>query len=321
MTDLIRDDDLVKRLDIMDNEGGLGHDNHKVIRAAARRIEALRAEVARFKALYLAAFDELERRIRDDREACAVVAERCHGDFWRDTPGRTESLTRQGIAAAIRSRRNDPVAQLVEPPAHNGLVVGSSPAGITNSSDVEVIASEARFLIDRLRELDWSDLDVTFRDFCGHVEPSISRLKGALDRRSTREQVSDSSTARNTVAAPISQEQGSIAATRLSEAEEWGSIVDDICGLFDSQLWDDPHVRSMRNAGLDIPDDCEHCVTITEKIWRRVDKAATLRAQHTQSPASVLNTPSTDGCRHPEGRGHDAGDASQGEGVKPAGDA
>ncbi|RJO66941.1 MAG: hypothetical protein C4523_10630 [Myxococcales bacterium] len=82
-----------------------------------------------------------------------------------------------------------------------------------------MIASEARFLIDRLRELDWSDLDVTFRDFCGHVEPSISRLKGALDRRSTREQVSDSSTACSTAAAPISQEQGEIAATRLSEGE------------------------------------------------------------------------------------------------------
>jgi hypothetical protein len=53
-------------------------------------------------------------------------------------------------------------------------------------SEEEVIAHEARFLIDRLHELDWSDLDITFRDFCGHVEPSISRLEGALDRRSHR---------------------------------------------------------------------------------------------------------------------------------------
>jgi hypothetical protein len=34
----------------------------------------------------------------------------------------------------------------------------------------------------------------------------------------------------------------------------------------------------------------------------------------TQSPASSRNTPSTEGCRHPEGRGHDAGETDTAEG-------
>lgn len=39
-----------------------------------------------------------------EREACAMIAETVDGDWERDTPGRTESTTRKGIAAAIRSR-------------------------------------------------------------------------------------------------------------------------------------------------------------------------------------------------------------------------
>lgn len=39
-----------------------------------------------------------------EREACAKLAETAVGDWERDTPGRTESMTREGIAAAIRNR-------------------------------------------------------------------------------------------------------------------------------------------------------------------------------------------------------------------------
>jgi hypothetical protein len=53
------------------------------------------------------------------------------------------------------------------PPALQGVVGGE-------------LADAARFLIDRLHELEWNDLDVTFRDFCGHVEPAIGRVQTAL---------------------------------------------------------------------------------------------------------------------------------------------
>jgi hypothetical protein len=48
---------------------------------------------------------------------------------------------------------------------------------------------------------------------------ACDQIEAAIRSRSTREQVSDSSTACSTAAAPISQEQGEIAATRLSEGE------------------------------------------------------------------------------------------------------
>lgn len=39
-----------------------------------------------------------------EREQCAKIAETVEGDFERDTPGRTESAVRRGVAAAIRAR-------------------------------------------------------------------------------------------------------------------------------------------------------------------------------------------------------------------------
>ena len=40
---------------------------------------------------------------------------------------------------------------------------------------------EARFLCDRLGELDWSqDIDDLSNDFNGHVDPPLSRLRGML---------------------------------------------------------------------------------------------------------------------------------------------
>lgn len=50
--------------------------------------------------------EEVEAIRQAEREECALLAERVVGDFERDTPGRTEGATRQGIAAAIRARSN-----------------------------------------------------------------------------------------------------------------------------------------------------------------------------------------------------------------------
>ena len=52
-----------------------------------------------------------------------------------------------------------------------------------HQGDREAIArcvEQARFLCDRLDELDWCDLDRTANDFSGHVDPVLSRLKSTL---------------------------------------------------------------------------------------------------------------------------------------------
>ena len=43
------------------------------------------------------------------------------------------------------------------------------------------IRHEAAFLLDRLNDLDFSDMDYLVRDFDGHVEPSISRLRKLVE--------------------------------------------------------------------------------------------------------------------------------------------
>ena len=43
------------------------------------------------------------------------------------------------------------------------------------------VEREAAFLLDRLSELEWSDIpDDFWRDWNGHVEPSLARLRAAL---------------------------------------------------------------------------------------------------------------------------------------------
>ena len=39
-----------------------------------------------------------------EREACAITAENCLGDFEADTPSRTVSKTKAGVADAIRAK-------------------------------------------------------------------------------------------------------------------------------------------------------------------------------------------------------------------------
>ena len=51
-----------------------------------------------------AVMDAADAARLEEREACAKLAETVDGDFERDTPGRTESAVRSGVAAAIRAR-------------------------------------------------------------------------------------------------------------------------------------------------------------------------------------------------------------------------
>jgi hypothetical protein len=56
-------------------------------------------------------------------------------------------------------------------------------------------------------------------------------------------------------------------------------IVLDLDETFDRQLWDDGHVKSCRDAGIDVAPDCEHHVVITETMRCRVGNAvADMRA-------------------------------------------
>lgn len=43
------------------------------------------------------------------------------------------------------------------------------------------IAREARFLINRLKDLEFNDIDQVTRDYFGHVRPSVARLNGLLN--------------------------------------------------------------------------------------------------------------------------------------------
>lgn len=41
---------------------------------------------------------------------------------------------------------------------------------------------DGQFLLDRIDQLDWSvDAEEFFRDWCGHVEPAIARLRAAIE--------------------------------------------------------------------------------------------------------------------------------------------
>ena len=48
---------------------------------------------------------------------------------------------------------------------------------------IEEVEAEARFLLDRLDELSFDDIDGVSRDYYGHVIPSIERLRIMLDRK------------------------------------------------------------------------------------------------------------------------------------------
>lgn len=47
-------------------------------------------------------------------------------------------------------------------------------------AEAEEALEGARFLIDRINELDWCDFETTQRDWNGHVEPALARLSNAL---------------------------------------------------------------------------------------------------------------------------------------------
>jgi hypothetical protein len=104
-----------------------------------------------------------------ERDAIERAARLCEADTRSDLAkdaGYEPEWFRHGkrLAAAIRAL---PPAELEEPTP-------------------EMIAEEAQFLINRLIELDWCDLDDTARDYYGHVVPSLSRLSGYLAMRAAR---------------------------------------------------------------------------------------------------------------------------------------
>jgi hypothetical protein len=125
------------------------------------------------------------------------LARRC---AWEDLPEANKDTMRAAMRCLL-SHLYGPVAQLVEPPAHNGLVVGSIPAGTT---------TEESLVAAYLRGVDWAYEN-------GHeAKPYANKAAwdyadATLSLRAQRKASDDGVTA-----SPISQD-GSIEAAPLSE--------------------------------------------------------------------------------------------------------
>lgn len=63
-------------------------------------------------------------------------------------------------------------------------ILSLTPSAGRDGSGREDIPAMAQFLCDRLDNLDWQDFEDTTRDFMGHVDPALSRLKSALASQS-----------------------------------------------------------------------------------------------------------------------------------------
>jgi hypothetical protein len=57
-----------------------------------------------------------------------------------------------------------------------------------------------------------------------------------------------------------------------------GSVLEELDGELDRQLYDDEYVRQCRNSDLDVPNDCEHHVVVTHEMWRKIKAALKLAA-------------------------------------------
>jgi hypothetical protein len=87
------------------------------------------------------------------------------------------------IAAAPSLEQQTPVAQRLEPAAHNGLVAGSSPAGRTNIGDVggDVTREEIRDILTSHLNADW-DVDGIGRVGAFITDLSLERTADHLFR-------------------------------------------------------------------------------------------------------------------------------------------
>ncbi len=66
------------------------------------------------------------------------------------------------------------------------------------------------------------------------------------------------------------------------EAEKRDSLcalLAELDGELDRQLYGDEYVQRCRNNGLDIPDDSEHRVVLTQKMRRKIQDAAKIAAR------------------------------------------
>lgn len=66
---------------------------------------------------------------------------------------------------------------------------------------------------------------------------------------------------------------GGIAALKAENAK-LRNLVEEIDAEIDRQLYGDAYVKECRDADLDIPEDAEHCVTITQALRRKIARAA-----------------------------------------------
>jgi len=111
------------------------------------------------------------------------------------TPGRDddETLVRRWFEWAKTARKGGPIV-VDRSILLRGIGVLENAYTSTDAlrSALAELCGEATFLLDRLSEVDFTDLEYTVRDFDGHVEPSMSRLRGFIRGIETRAALSAS---------------------------------------------------------------------------------------------------------------------------------
>jgi phage/plasmid-associated DNA primase len=177
-SDLIRDDDLVKRLDeLIRDQRGVDADTLREVRG---RLEALQREI---ECLRVALNSPDVRTVPKSAEALQAEVEKWKANFVlhdNDLHDAVASISYLQDAVSNADRRVE--------------------------EEREACAKVAEHFTGSLWDADENAL--------------ARRITDAIRSRSTREQVSDSSTACSTAASPISQEQGEIAPEALSEGGE-----------------------------------------------------------------------------------------------------
>lgn len=63
------------------------------------------------------------------------------------------------------------------------------------------------------------------------------------------------------------------AAKAADKIERQSTLLEEIDAELDRQIYDDPHVKSCRDNGLNIAPDCQHHVVITEALRQKIGDA------------------------------------------------
>lgn len=189
---------------------GTDTEDGALMRQAVRAIEALEAEVGKWRknaadatAQVIMDTDRLmadaDRRVEEEREACAKIAEHFTGNLW----DADENALARRITDAIRYRSNA-----------TGEDKAPSPVGFSDEEAADWISTLERSILAITFEIN-GEVHNTFHSHIDLVKHAPALLDVHLSAQ--RKEMDDGVTAQRTAPSPISQE-GSIAPEALSEA-------------------------------------------------------------------------------------------------------